>query len=133
LRNKIQRINFNVIHIVNSPTGFVSPVEKVAPVVNDLMSPVLTIVGAYDMQTTVNDKRLVNYLSDINNAKTNIATYTQISLYLKPEEIKNENDIKMEREKPYAMNWFMSDYTRNRIDARLVTNPQLKSSIDSMH
>ncbi|MEO6732950.1 MAG: patatin-like phospholipase family protein [Ferruginibacter sp.] len=132
LGKKIKRINFNVIHIVNSPTGFVTAVEKVAPIKNDLMSPILTIVGAYDMQTTVNDRRLVNYLRDVNSNNTNAATYTQLSLYMTPQEVNEQKPPMLKREKAYAMNWFMSDTTRKRIDQRLVICPELKKFIGQM-
>ena len=127
LNDKIKRLNFRVIHIVNSPTGFESKVERVAPIKNDLMSPLLTIVGAYSMQTTVNDSRLVNFINDINAGGVNLASYTQISLYLKPNEIKVDKDHPYHPEAPYAMNWFMSDTTRRRIDERLAANPELNA------
>jgi hypothetical protein len=132
LNDKIQRLNFRVIHIVNSPTGFESKVESVAPIKNDLMSPILTIVGAYSMQTTVNDSRLVNFINDINAAGVNMASYTQISLYLKPNEIKVDKDHPYHSEAPYAMNWFMSDTTRRRIDNRLAANPELSAFTGSL-
>jgi hypothetical protein len=134
LRDRINRINFKVLHIVNSPTGFESAIKKVPSITNDLMSPILTITGAYDMQTTVNDKRLMNYIKDIAADNVNGAAYTQISLYLTPEEIRNQqqNNTLLQSEPPYAMNWFMSDTTRRRIEVRLNSNPQLISFIQSM-
>jgi hypothetical protein len=122
----ISKFHFKVLHVLNSPVaGDQNNIEPVAPIKNDLAAPLLTIVGAYDMQTTVNDGRLINYLKDINKYSENKADYIQISLYLDEEE-KNADPIHgKEPEAPYAMNWFMSDTTLNRIDHRLQTHPKL--------
>ena len=63
---QIKKLRFMVLHIVNSPVEEdSSSIVKVPPIKNDLLSPILTIEGAYDMQTTVNDFRLISYISDI--------------------------------------------------------------------
>lgn len=135
LREKIRRLNFKVLHIVNSPVGFAAADTKsVAPIKNDLMSPILTIVGAYNEQTTVNDGRLKNYLQDINKYEANRASYTQISLYELPWEwLRDPLRKRFRSEPPYAMNWFMSDTTISRINNRLETNPAIKIIIDSFN
>lgn len=137
LRQKINRINFKVLHIVNSPVGFDQATKEVLPIKNDLMSPIITIMGAYDMQTTVNDQRLINYINDIANANPgNKTSYTPISLYLSPDEWKNDKLYKHCAdctEPGYAMNWFMSDTTWKRIDRRLRTNDTIKKLINEIN
>jgi len=128
LYKKINKLHFKVIHIVNSPVDLDSSnIVAVAPVKNDLMAPILTIAGAYDMQTTVNDGRLINYIKDINKYTANRADYTQISLYEDSTEWKhNPLSKRFASEPPYAMNWFMSDTTLDRINARLLHCRKLK-------
>ena len=135
LYKQIRRLHFKVLHITNSPVNLDSSnIKKVAPFKNDLLAPILTIVGAYDMQTTVNDSRLINYIKDINNYSWNKADYIQIPLY--KDSIEWRTDPLRERfkdkEPPYAMNWFMSDTTIRRIDKRLDENRKLDSLIMSM-
>jgi len=132
LYGSIKKLRFIVLHIVNSPVSAdSSQIVPVAPIKNDLMSPVLTIVGAYDMQTTVNDVRLMNYIHDINEFGGHQAIYKRISLY------KDSADYTLEpggenaaTEAPYAMNWFMSDTVLRRIDDRLLRHPGLNSLVD---
>jgi hypothetical protein len=111
--SRIKNLRFEVIHITNSPGG-ASIIEPVAPIKNDLMAPLLTIVGSYDMQTTVNDSRLQNFIKDIPVISGNKATYYQIPLYKDYDELDSTK-----KEAPYAMNWFISDTTRKRMDKRL--------------
>ena len=134
LYDEISRIHFKVLHITNSPVIMDSSnITRVAPIKNDLLSPVLTIMGAYDMQTTVNDVRLVNFINDINSFSGNRADYTQIPLYKDALEWKNDPLHKRFLAEPsYAMNWFMSDTTLNRINDRLVTHPGLQDFINKM-
>ncbi|MEP7253715.1 MAG: patatin-like phospholipase family protein [Ginsengibacter sp.] len=132
----IRKLHFKILHITNSPVNLDSSnIKKVAPFKNDVLAPILTIIGAYDMQTTVNDGRLINYIKDINNYSGNKADYLQIPLYKDSIEWKNDplRERFKEREPPYAMNWFMSDTTIRRIDKRLQENEKLDSLIASMH
>ncbi|KIC95194.1 hypothetical protein [Flavihumibacter solisilvae] len=115
LRNRFSKISLRVIHITNSPQGTV-PLVPIGPFKNDVLAPLLTIIGAYDMQTTVNDRRIITYLKDIK------ATYYPIHLY---------NDLEIRSDTlsngPYAMNWFMSDSVRHQIDSRLKSQPRLEA------
>jgi len=123
---RVSKLHFKILHVLNSPvTGELSNIQPVAPIKNDLAAPLLTIIGAYDMQTTVNDGRLINFLKDINNYSVNKADYIPISLYLEKWELADHPELKDKAEAPYAMNWFMSDTTLNRIDQRLATHPAL--------
>lgn len=131
LSKRITKLHFKVLHILNSPVDADSGnIQPVAPLKNDLASPVLTIVGAYDMQTTVNDSRLINYLHDINKHSNNKADYIQVSLYSSA--VEREANPALKKELPYSMNWFISGTTRKRIDARLQQQPYLKAFIATM-
>lgn len=125
-KRRVANLRLTVLHITNSPVGVV-PLNSVSPLKNDLSSPILTILGAYDMQTTVNDRRLINFLNDA--AKDSIcrsAEYYPIHLYKDSDEKK----IDTTAEVPYAMNWFISDTTLKRMDSRLVKHPKLQSLIN---
>ncbi len=129
---QIKKLRFIVLHIVNSPVNADSSnIVPVAPIKNDLLSPIVTIEGAYDMQTTVNDIRLINYISDINKYGGHPAIYKRISLYEDTTEWNHDAlHTRYNKEPPYAMNWFMSDTLLRRIDKRLIQCPQLNDLIN---
>ena len=131
LYQQVHKLHFKVLHITNSPVILDSNnIKRVAPIKNDLLSPVLTIMGAYDMQTTVNDLRLINFINDISSFSINKADYTQIPLYEDSGEWKRDPLNKRFKTEPsYAMNWFMSDTTLRRINARLLQSPRLNDFI----
>jgi hypothetical protein len=130
---KIRRLRFRVLHIMNSPIDGVANLKAVLPIDNDLFAPLLTIVGAYDMQTTVNDSRLQHYLEDIQNHSHILTSYERISLYEDSTEWANDTLRRQyETEPPYSMNWFMSDTTRNRIDRRLGQQPIVREVIQRL-
>lgn len=130
-KQRVAKLHFMVLHITNSPVGVV-PLGSVGPLKNDLSSPILTILGAYDMQTTVNDKRLINFLKDIDrDSVCKSAEYYPIHLYKDPTEkqaARKRGDTL--QEVPYAMNWFISDTTLKRMDNRLRQQPKLQALID---
>lgn len=132
-KRRVAKLHLVVLHITNSPVG-VAPLGSVGPLKNDLSSPILTVLGAYDMQTTVNDKRLINFLKDIDrDSSCNSAEYYPVHLYKDPtekqEERKRGDTLK---EIPYAMNWFISDTTLKRMDNRLLKQPKLQALIKRM-
>lgn len=131
LSKKIHRLNFRVLHILNSPIVQDSTDQRpVAPIKNDLFAPLATIVGAYGMQTTVNDGRLKSYVRDIKKYYGISAEYTQISLYKDLVEwTKDPRFGHVKKEPAYSMNWFMSDSTRHRIESRLDNQPKIDSII----
>jgi len=135
LYQQISKLNFKIIHIVNSPVDIDSSrIKAVSPIQNDLLAPILTIIGAYDMQTTVNDGRLHNFIKDIDRYTNNRAEYKKISLYKDSTEWKQSASYTPNgKEQPYAMNWFMSDKTVRRIDERLQDNVAIKMLIKQMH
>ncbi len=123
LRQRMKKIKIVVLHITNSPQGD-ARIKPVTPFKNDLISPLLTVLGAYDMQTTVNDMRLLNYTADVDQRPDSVcinkALYYPIHLYSDPTEPGDKSVG------PYAMNWFISDSVRNQMDRRLIIQPKLK-------
>ncbi|MEO5684044.1 MAG: hypothetical protein ABIQ88_15485 [Chitinophagaceae bacterium] len=123
LSKRMKKMKLVVLHITNSPQGNIA-LHPVTPFKNDLASPLLTILGAYDMQTTVNDMRLASFTSDVNSrpdsAVINKAEYYPIHLY---------NDLTIRGDSlsngPYAMNWFISDSVLHMMNRRLETQPRL--------
>lgn len=118
----LNKLQFTVIHIMNSGEG--DPlVEKVHPLKNDLMAPVLTMLGSYSTQTTVNNLRLIKYMEDINRGTTNKSSYIKINLY---QRYKDPNDPdKKDKIEEFPMNWTISNYYRSRMDRRLNLNQEL--------
>lgn len=121
IAKQIARLRYNIIHIVNSP-GSSDALHKIGPFVNDLFAPVLTVVGTYDVQTTVNDSRLYHYLSELNISDPDKTRVNEISLYLQKGDPGYDSS---HPEPPYPMNWFMSETLRNRMDIRRRTDSTL--------
>jgi len=107
LRNNCRKITFYVMHISNGWPVNEGSLKKVNPFVNDLASPLQTIMGAYGVQTTINDSRLKNYLRSMYG---NDAHYKPINLYRPAEPLK------------YSMNWVISGRTLDSMDKRLYSS-----------
>jgi hypothetical protein len=109
-----KRIRPYVIHIGNS--RLVEPTAgMVSPFANDLAAPVTTMLGAYGMQTDVNDQRLKTMLERLYQ---DTPCYMDIQLYRDG----------AERES-YPMNWAMSRAVRGRMDQRLDEHEGLKAFV----
>lgn len=106
LQSNCQKITFYVMHISNGPEGDIS-LKKVNPFVNDLAAPLKTLMGAYGVQTSINDSRLKNYLSGLYR---NNLHYKPINLYRPQEPLK------------YSMNWVISGRTLDSMDRRLYSD-----------
>ena len=135
LYRQVRKLHFKILHITNSPnSGIADDFLPVAPIKNDILSPILAITGSYDMQTTVNDSRLINYVHDVNQFN-NRADYMRISLYEEYDEWMQDplRQRFPKGEPPYSMNWFMSDTTMRRIDNRLTRHSQLNTLIATMN
>ncbi len=103
LYNKVKKLSFYVMHINNGRGGELL-LEKVNPFVNDLAAPIKTLVGSYNVQTSINDSRLKNYLLAIYR---NDRHYKPINLYRVNEPL------------TYSMNWVISKRTLDSMDVRL--------------
>jgi hypothetical protein len=105
-RSNCQKITFYVMHISNGPEGDIL-LKKVNPFVNDLAAPLKTLMGAYGVQTSINDSRLKNYLLGMYG---NDLHYKPINLYRPQEPLK------------YSMNWVISGRTLDSMDQRLYSD-----------
>jgi len=127
VKARARKLQFVILHITNSPMGD-ARVQESSPLNNDLLSPGLTLLGAYNMQTTINDKRLRGYLTELNrlNDSTNIHStrYQAIHLYKDWEDVRDTLPLQS-----YTMNWFISDTVRRRMDIRLNQQPSLRDMI----
>lgn len=128
LYKQVRRLRFCVLHIVNSPVGpALTQWAPVRPIDNDLFSPLITIIGTYDMQTTVNDMRLYHFIDEV-RAQGIEADHNRISLYKEVFEWPKDpvTGLLTDTEAVYPMNWFMSERTRTRMDQRLESQPVLE-------
>jgi hypothetical protein len=116
IKNK-NKFEFEVIHITNENFDDVT-LKAVNPLMNDLAAPFKTLLGAYDTQTSVNDLRLKNYLSNFYDDNMH---YNRISLYIKNDSMR------------YAMNWVISKYVLEAIDKRLNTHQELAALISNIN
>lgn len=132
IRARAAKLRFVILHITNSPPGS-AVLEVVKPLTNDLAAPLKTVIGAYDMQTTVNDRRLVSFLADIDSLGPAKATYLPIHLYKQFSELPLDSATgKRMKEDAYPMNWFISDTMRHRMDRRLLQHPELNQLIKAI-
>jgi hypothetical protein len=117
LYNKYKnKLKFYVLHATNSPQGD-AILNTVNPLVNDLASPVKTLIGAYGTQTIVNDQRLFNQLETMYPKKGH---YIKLNLY--------DPKIKV----TYPMDWVISDLALAAINRRLYTNPEISRLANDM-
>ncbi|MCX6313455.1 MAG: patatin-like phospholipase family protein [Sphingobacteriales bacterium] len=117
----LSKLRFYVIHAENGYNNFGS-ITKVNTVVNDLASPVLTLVGAFGTQTSVNDWRLEQYMRSLPEALPAEPGYYHVNLY----------SDKSEHEE-YPMNWAISDYYIQKMNRQLQHNPELKNLFSWLH
>jgi hypothetical protein len=117
LRSNCKKISFYVMHISNGPEGDVL-LKKVNPFVNDLAAPIQTLMGAYGVQTSINDSRLKNYLQ---NMYGNGLHYKPINLYRPKEPLK------------YSMNWVISKRTLDSMDKRLYSSDVRAYMVKILH
>jgi hypothetical protein len=127
---RCKKLSIVILHITNGPQVGGVVQHPMGPFVNDLLAPGLTILGAFDMQTTVNDRRLMNFIKDIRLRSTqfgiNSANYLPLHLYNDPDFLADTLS-----NGPYAMNWFISDSVRHQMDQRLNHQPRLQLLLSS--
>ncbi len=116
----LKHLSFYVIHSQNGYPG--SDLHKIQPLINDVAAPVLTLVGAFGTQTSVNDWRLIKYLKDLHR-ETKDTGYYPMNLYseINPNEL---SDTVV-----FPMNWAISDHYIKKMKDRL-ENIQVKTVID---
>lgn len=108
----VKKLGFYIIHVQNGEAGDITP-KKIHPLMNDLAAPVNTLVGAYGTQTSVNDWRLQKYMNELDSLNNN-GFYFKVNLHRD----KEKGDS-------YPMNWAISQYYINRMDAQL-NNSQMQ-------
>lgn len=118
IRNDLKRLRFYVIHLSNSPYTPLATDKRINPVLNDLITPVLTLAGSYSSQTSVNDARLVNYLKEINQGQN---SYIVFNLYRK------------DSMESLPMNWVISSRVRNIMNERIHQKPALDSIVNRVN
>ena len=114
--NYLKKLDFHVIHITNSPVS-ADILNRVNPLRNDLMAPILTLVGSYGTQTDVNDSRLQKYLQLL---YVDTAHYKLADLYY------NINHDTLS----FPMNWSISKYYQTKMNQQLDTSLQIKQLIN---
>jgi hypothetical protein len=97
-----EKFSFHVLHITNSP-ALVEEMKPVNSIVNDLASPIVTIMATRSKQTDVNDQRLRNHLKRTNGTDGS-NSYWNIDLYVGKDK------------KAYPMNWVISKNARDSMD-----------------
>lgn len=119
----LSKIKFYIIHAQNGWGGG-GEINKIHPIINDLAAPVLTLIGAYGTQTSVNDWRLIKYLEGVyQNPKD--TGYMAVNLY-RP--LTDSTKTKEE----FPMNWVISDYYINKMNRQL-NNVDMKRLLTWMH
>lgn len=114
LRSKLR---FYVVHMSNSEGAPEQP-GHMHPLVNDLLTPVLTLAGTFSKQTNVNNTRLKAFVDGYINKKDTTRNWTPINLY---------NTTDTADTAPFSMNWVISDTTLIRMDRRLNNNFELNN------
>jgi hypothetical protein len=110
------KLGFYVLHITNDPIDGVDP-KAVSPLVNDLASPVKTLMGSYETQTYVNDSRLKNYMKSIYG---NHNHYINFDLYRKGDKMR------------YPVNWAISQHVVDSINKRISTYEKLPEFVQQI-
>ena len=97
------------MHKMDGPAGRL--VSKIHPIINDLAAPVLTLIGAYGTQTSVNDWRLIKYM-EAQYKPLKDTGYMPVNLY-KPltDSTKNKEE--------FPMNWVISNYYIKKMNRQL--------------
>jgi predicted acylesterase/phospholipase RssA len=119
----LTKLKFYVIHAQNGWSGG-GEINKVHPIINDLAAPVLTLIGAYGTQTSVNDWRLIKYMENAYR-NTSDTGYMPVNLY-RP--LTDSTKTKEE----FPMNWVISNYYINKMNKQLY-NVDMKRLINWMH
>lgn len=113
-----RNLSLCVIHSQNGYPG--NNLKKIQPIMNDLAAPLLTLVGAYGTQTSVNDWRLIKYMEDIHLGKKDTGYYP-MNLY--KDAAKGDE---------FPMNWAISNYYIKKMNLQLIRDGHVKDVISMM-
>jgi len=117
LKKYAGKLEFFVLHITNNDMKN-SKLSRINPFTNDLLSPAQTILGSYGTQTLVNDQRLKNFLSSINQNDT--THYINVDLY------------SGEYKQKFSMNWVISGFQRGLMNDKLLNNKNFARECEKM-
>ncbi|HEY0976114.1 MAG TPA: hypothetical protein VGE21_01480 [Flavobacteriales bacterium] len=102
-----------VLHISNGDPREHQP-ERVNSVLNDLLAPAVTVVGAYGEQTDVNNLRLQRYLANSGSRWIEVNLFTGLE------------------DEYYPMSWVMSEYPAQRIIVRARRQPDMAKLVSEL-
>lgn len=103
LSKDLKRMRFYLIHLTNTPDSD-GDLNAIHPLMNDLAAPLLTVFNTYGSQTTVNDKRLETFMKRFCHCTD---ANKEFNLY------------RVNKNESYPMNWVISQYRKDLIDARV--------------
>jgi hypothetical protein len=106
----VKKFHYYVLHLSNTPYVKADSTHKIHPTLNDLATPLLTLAGSYNSQTSVNDARLTNYLEEINKERR---SYMILNLY------------RTDTIQSIPMNWVISDTARSKMTKRIKEKTEL--------
>jgi hypothetical protein len=106
----VRKFQYYVLHLSNTPYVIPDSTHNIHPTLNDLATPLLTLAGSYNSQTSVNDARLINYLKELNRERSG---YTIMNLY------------RRDTTESFPMNWVISNRVRNIMFERVNRKPAL--------
>lgn len=99
----VKKLRFRILYLSNGPV--ISKSQKgIHPLVNEMAAPVLTVLGTYTSQTSINNERLFTFMRRANWTRKTV----ELNLYTKADTVEQ-----------YPMNWVISDYNLYRMRARL--------------
>lgn len=100
----LQCVKFKVLYISNGSEG--KPAERVHPLLNDLAAPLLTIANTRGEQTEFSNARVLRFMSNFDRAGQKKFNHLHLPM------------LKTDKQ-PYPMNWVISMYNLNRMEANL--------------
>jgi hypothetical protein len=109
IQKSAKKFHFIIIQINNGSTVTDKTPARIHPLVNDLLSPLLTLGGIQGSSTKVANCTLNNYLLNMNHGKKN--SFIPFNLY----------DSAKDKEEDYPMSWVISDYNLERMHRRADT------------
>ena len=114
----LKNLSFYVLHSQNGSPG--ADLKKIQPIMNDIAAPILTLVGAFGTQTSVNDWRLRQYMKEIHR-NSGDSGYYPMNLYTNA-----DSDIE------FPMNWAISNYYIKKMDEQLGKDGDVKAVINML-
>lgn len=115
---RLKKVEFIVIQIANSPERK-EEWKKMAPVINDLAVPMITLAGSYSTQTAVNDQRLKQYIREMTGHDGGFVT---LNLY--------QEQKRLGKDDSFPMSWVISRKRLHAMDSLAHDMPLVKALKD---